>query len=112
MSLDARQKPREDLRALYKRYQKISMADLDQDVTVLDFERGLSAQQRAMFEIRPFNHEVGDRPASDGLDGVLGLPSTSYSCRTLPGLWPALKTPVRSVSHVFRFDCDSFITVH
>lgn len=42
---DAHQKPPEQIRAVYKKYQKMSPASLADDMEIVDFERGLSYEQ-------------------------------------------------------------------
>lgn len=42
---DAYQKPPEQIRAVYKKYQKLSPASLAADMEIVDFERGLTTEQ-------------------------------------------------------------------
>ena len=45
-SLDARERPPESIKELYKRYQKLTLEAIRSDPTILDFRRGLSGEQQ------------------------------------------------------------------
>lgn len=43
--LDARQKPPESIKAFYKYFQKLSIDIIQEDLKIIDFERGLTSEQ-------------------------------------------------------------------
>ena len=57
-SLDARDRPPESVKSVYKRYQKLTLEASQVDSTILDFRLGLSSEQQ--FEVR----KIGSVPLS------------------------------------------------
>ena len=45
-SLGARQKPPESIKAIYKHFQKLSIDTIQEDIRLLDFQRGLTIEQK------------------------------------------------------------------
>ena len=43
--LDSHQKPPESIKAFYKHFQKLSIDAIDEDLKLLDFQRGLNGEQ-------------------------------------------------------------------
>ena len=89
--LDAHQKPPEAFRAIYKKYQKMTPAALDQDLNILDFSRGTNEDSRKdLKEIRIINgtsltfSAVADEGSSDQL--TASNPIIAYESERLPGL--------------------------
>ncbi|KAK5005704.1 hypothetical protein LTR60_006175, partial [Cryomyces antarcticus] len=58
--LDAYGKPPEDIRNMYKKYQRMKPSDLYTDKTVVDFERGLTEGQKCHVE-KTQSHNSEDR---------------------------------------------------
>ncbi|KAI9818938.1 MAG: hypothetical protein M1827_007760 [Pycnora praestabilis] len=48
-SFNAYEKPPEAIREVYKRYQKLNIAELDTDLDLVDFKRGLTRKQQVCF---------------------------------------------------------------
>lgn len=69
-SLDPRQIAPQDVKEVYKFYQKLPRHLLDTDPKVFDFERGLTREQRSLIE----------EPGSNDSKGT-----TAYEFKHLPG---------------------------
>ena len=50
MAHDAYRKPPETLRASFKKYQRLTLSEIESDSTIVDFNRGLLEHQREVFK--------------------------------------------------------------
>ncbi|OCK84658.1 hypothetical protein K432DRAFT_107599 [Lepidopterella palustris CBS 459.81] len=91
-ALDPYEKPPDHIRNVYKKYQKMKLKDLDQDVDIIDFARGLSdGQKESLTVIREleFDQLVPVLKAFEGPESaprIMDSPIHIYEHLDLPGL--------------------------
>ena len=89
--LNAHQRPPDAFRALYKKYQKMTPVDLDQDVNILDFAREIEVDShKDLKEIRIINSHSLTFSATtyDGSSNQLTASNSiiAYESERMPGL--------------------------
>lgn len=92
-SLDARDRPPESIKSVYKGYQKVTLEAIQSDPRILDFRRGLNGEQQCgvrkvdsvlQSSISAAYSHLGLVEAHKGIQ--LSLPVSVYEIEALPGL--------------------------
>lgn len=98
--LDSRAKPPDVLRAIYKKYQAMTAAELTADANIIDFHRGLTPPQQACFHHTPYSTPEAIQTVFAAFHGLADpdtLPAVvqpiAYHHVDLPGARPATPAP-------------------